>query len=115
VGKYPRLVYFAPALVGASDPRLVLRRLRRGRLHARGYSRSLPEVRRHAPDAGRGRARYVVLFRALALLDAWLAGRNARFQLFLSDGRARDGVRHYSVLGHAHDVLGHRAYRQSAF
>jgi hypothetical protein len=37
----------------------------------------LPEVRRHAPEAGRGRARHLVLLGAVAVLDARLAGEDA--------------------------------------
>ena len=36
-GKYPRLVHLAPALVGTSHPRLVLRRLRPDDRQPRGY------------------------------------------------------------------------------
>ena len=41
------------------------------------------EVRRHAHPAGRGRAGYLVLLRAVAVLHTGLAGKNQRAGIFL--------------------------------
>ena len=112
-GEHPRLVHLPPALVGPPHPGVVLRRLRRGHRRARNADR-LPEVRLHAPCAGRGRAGYLVLLRALAVLHARLAGADRRSVVFLSDQRAGDGLRHHLLLGRPHDLLGHRADGQAA-
>src|SRR6185437_6869012 len=61
--QYPRLVCIAPALVGASDSGLVLRRLRRNGCVARG-PRRVRKMRRKAA-AGSGRSGYVVQLRAM--------------------------------------------------
>ena len=112
-GEHPRLVHLPPALVGPPHPGVVLRRLRRGHRRARNADR-LPEVRLHAPDAGRGRAGYLVLLRAVAVLHARLAGADRRPVVFLPDQRAGDGLRHHLLLGRPHDLLRHRADGQAA-
>ena len=54
-------------------------------------------------QARRGRARHLVFFGALAVLDARLAGRNARAEAVLSDRRPGDRFRHHLLLGRADD------------
>ncbi len=50
---------------------------------------------------GSGRARHVVQFRAVAVFDARLAGRDRRPQALLSDDAADHGLRHSVLLGGA--------------
>ena len=82
--EHPPVVHLAPALVGASDPRLVPRRGR--------------DLRRHRAAGGRrlgarpGRARHLVLVRPVAVRDARLARRHARAARVLPDRRALDGA-----------------------
>ena len=59
--------------------------------------------RRCGADARRGRARHLVLLRAVALLDARLAGRDAGARALLSDERAGHRLRHHLLLGRPHD------------
>ena len=79
VGRQPaRLVHQPPAVVGPPDPGLVLagrrrRLLRSGRDAAVGL------------DAGRGRARHLVLVRAVAVLDDGLARGHRRPRALLPD------------------------------
>ena len=65
-------------------------------------------------DARRGRARHVVLLRAVAVLDARLAGADAGAEDVLSDQRARDRLRHHLLLGRAHDHDGPEVRRRRA-
>ena len=60
---------------------------------------------RHARDADarRGRARHLVLLRALAVLDAGLAGGDAGAEAPLQDRRAGHRLRHHLLLGRPHD------------
>ena len=106
-----RLVHLPPALVGPSDPRVVLRRLRPyDRLpHRRLRVRGVP-LQEHPPRERR--ARHLVLQRALAVLHARLAGQDGGSGLLLPDGRARHGLRHHLLLGRAHDLLRLRAYEE---
>jgi valyl-tRNA synthetase len=50
-----------------------------------------------------GRSRYLVLLRAVAVLDARLAGRNARAQALLPDRCLGDRFRHHLLLGRPDD------------
>ncbi len=70
------LVRVAPALVGAPHPGLVLRV--RGRDRGGRPSRPVRGVRRSGASPGRGRARHVVLVRAVAVRDARVAGQHGR-------------------------------------
>ena len=56
-----------------------------------------------AADARRGRARHVVLLGAVAVLDARLAGRDARTRPLLPDHHAGHRLRHHLLLGRPHD------------
>ncbi len=56
-----------------------------------------------ALDARRGRARHLVLIRAVAVLDARLARSHARARPLLPDRRSRHRLRHHLLLGRAHD------------
>ena len=58
----------------------------------------------------RGCARHMVFVRAVAVLDARLAGQYARAQALLSDLNAGDGLRHHLLLGRAHDDDGSPFY-----
>ena len=103
-GEHPRLVHQPPDLVGPPHPRLVLRRrgLRRDHRRGRGSGR-LPLLRRRAA-AGRGHPRHLVLVRAVAALDAGLAGRGRRGSAaLLPDAGDGDRLRHHLLLGRAHD------------
>ena len=101
-GEHPALVHFAPALVGPSNSGVV----RAGRQSAfvaeteDEASRSAATTRKsdqpikrlsrqqaatNRSNARRGRARHLVLLGAVAVLDAGLAGRDARAQALLSD------------------------------
>jgi valyl-tRNA synthetase len=59
--------------------------------------------RRVEPDPRRGRARHLVLFRAVAVLDARLAGRDAGAQALLPDRCAGHRLRHHLLLGRPDD------------
>ena len=101
--RHPALVHLPPALVGPPHPRLVrpgrrgLRRARRGG-GANGGGGAL-RPRRRGADAGRGRARHLVLQRPLALQHPRLAGADARAGPLLPRQRARHRVRHHLLLG----------------
>ena len=105
--QHPALVHLAPALVGASDPGLV----RPGRPRVRRRDRGGGARRRRAritasavrADARRGRARHLVLLGAVAVLDAGLAGADARARALLSGRRAGHRLRHHLLLGRADD------------
>ncbi len=105
-GEHPALVHLAPALVGPSDPGLV--RSRRQDLRRRGRGggarRSQDALRQGGcAEARRGRARHLVLLRAVAVLDARLARQDARARPLLPDRRAGHRLRHHLLLGRAHD------------
>ena len=66
--------------------------------------RPTPHYGKHdAAHARRGRPRHLVLLGAVAVLDARLAGRDARAQALLPDQRARHRLRHHLLLGRPHD------------
>ena len=69
---------------------------------------------RREADARRGRARHLVLLRAVAVLDARLAGADAGAEDVLSDQRAGDRLRHHLLLGRAHDHDGPEVRRRRA-
>ena len=105
-GEHPALVHLAPAVVGPSDPGLV--RARRQDLRRRGRGggarRSQDALRQGGcAEARRGRARHLVLLRAVAVLDARLARPDARARPLLPDRRAGHRLRHHLLLGRAHD------------
>ncbi len=58
---------------------------------------------RDVPQARRGRARHLVLLRAVAVLHARLAGRDAGGEALLPDQRAGHRLRHHLLLGRPHD------------
>ncbi len=62
----------------------------------------------------RRRARHLVLLRAVAVLDARLAGRDAGAQALLSDQRAGHRLRHHLLLGRPHDDDGAAFHARSA-
>ena len=80
-GKHPALVHLAPALVGPPNSGVVWagrQSLRRARAKAEAQARSRQALRQEGrAHARRGRARHLVLLRAVAVLDAGLAGRDA--------------------------------------
>ena len=78
---------------------------------ARERARALRRLRRAAAP-GRGRARHVVLERAVAVRDARLAGADRRAARLLPDRRARHGARHHLPLGRADDHDGDRVHRR---
>jgi valyl-tRNA synthetase len=88
-GEHPAVVRVAPAVVGPPDSGVVWagRRLCRGARRGRGAAEGRGEVgRRRRADARRGRARHLVLLGAVAVLDARLAGEDARaFKRFYPD------------------------------
>ena len=105
-GKHPAVVHLAPALVGASDSGVV----RAGRQsvrrddRSRGAKRGRQALRQEdCAHARRGRARHLVLVGAVAVLDAGLAGQDARTRALLSDVDAGHRLRHHLLLGRAHD------------
>ncbi len=128
-GQHPAVVRVAANLVGSSDSGVVragrqdLRRRDRGRCgcrrarplhrdrgnHRRGRprhrrrSRPPGPVRARLHQARRGCARHLVLFGAVAVLDAWLARRDAGAEALLSDLGARHRLRHHLLLGRADD------------
>ena len=88
-----------------------LRRGERGGSRGRG----LPPLRRAAEArAGRRRARHVVLLRAVAVLDARLAGRDGGAEALLPDGGARHRLRHHLLLGRPHDDDGSALHGERA-
>ena len=124
-GEHPALVRLAPALVGPPDPGLVRARgtvyrrgdrgsgcaaaladgVERGALteaEADGAGARSRQARRDL-HARRRRARHLVLLRALAVLDARLAGRDAGAEALLSDQRAGHRLRHHLLLGRPDD------------
>ena len=106
----PPLVHLPPALVGAPDPGLVLRRLR-GDLRRRGGARALRRLRRRAAPGG-GRARHLVQLGDLALRDARLARRHAGAARLLPDQlphhRPRDPLPLGGADGHDRDRVRRR-------
>src|SRR5690606_16586901 len=74
--EHPGLVRVAPALVGPPDPRVPLRELQRDPGEPRS-AEILLEMRLGSAAPGPGRARHLVLERALAVLDARLARSHA--------------------------------------
>ena len=129
-GQYPAVVRVAANLVGSSDSGLVRPGRQRSSL-PRPRTMSLPmrspttprskrsraeeghdiaadperraRFAREYHQARRGRARHLVLFGAVAVLDAGLAGRDAGAEALLSDQRAGHRLRHHLLLGRAHD------------
>ena len=73
------------------------------------------KVRQHAPHPRGGRARHLVLLRALAVLHARLARSGLRRpQVLVSHVRHGHGLRHHLLLGRAHDLLRHGADEEGA-
>ena len=104
-------MHLAPALVGAPDPGLLLRRLRRTSGRRRGSGR-LPEVRLVEDHAGDRRARHLVLLGALAVLDVRLAGRHRRPPGVLPDDDVDHRLRHPLLLGRPDDHAGASLHRR---
>ena len=96
--QHARLVHLAPAVVGSPDPGLVRAGRRGGCV---GPDESRRAGRRLA--AGRGRARHLVLFGAVAVLDPGLAGRHGRPREFYPTSVLLDRLRHHLLLGRADD------------
>ena len=96
---------------GTTTPGNVYVGARRGR-GARPGTRLARPRRGAAP--GRGRARHLVLVRALAVLDARLAGRDAGAGALLPDQRARHRLRHHLLLGRPHDHDGPEVHGRRA-
>ena len=104
-----RLEHLAPALVGASAPRLVLPRRPRHRRRVRAGG--LRRVRQDGARARPGRPRHVVLVGALAVRDARLAGRHARAAALLPGRPQHHRARDHPPLGEPHDLRRARALR----
>ena len=100
-GGDPALVHLASALVGTSDPRLVLRLRRHDRRRER--ARSVRRVRRPRAAPRRRRPRHVVLLGALAVRHARLAGRHRRRARVLPGPRQLDRARDHLPLGRPDD------------
>ena len=105
-GEHPALVHLAPTVVGPPDSGVV----RAGRQGVRRADRGRSAVgRRQAlwkedgAHARRGRARHLVLLRAVAVFDARLARQDGRAQALLPDVDAGHRLRHHLLLGRAHD------------
>ena len=135
-GEHPALVHLAPALVGPPDSGVVragrqgVRRRDRGRggwqrarllrraggHHARAGARDDAGCRqaRRLHHPRRRRARHLVFFGAVAVLDARLAGRDAGSEALLSDQRPGDGLGHHLLLGRADDDDGPALHEGSA-
>ncbi len=139
-GQHPAVVHFPANLVGPSNSGVVragrqdLRRRecgrcggrRAGALHRdRGdHRRGGPRHRRRSGAARalcervsasrRRRARHLVLFGAVAVLDLGLAGRDAGAQALLSDLDAGHRLRHHLLLGRAHDDDGAAFHERGA-
>ncbi len=109
-GRSARLEHLATALVGTPDPRVVLpgRTCHGG---ARGPGR-VCHLRRRRDRAGPRRPRHVVLFAALAVLDARLARRDDGARGLLSERGARDRLRDPLPVGRADDHVGDVARRR---
>ena len=124
-GEHPAVVRLAPALVGPPDSGLVRalgrglcrgergggfrrracrrRRARRAeRVRGRGFDRRSAASAHDLPARSR-RARHLVLLGPVAVLDARLAGRDARARPLLSDQRAGHRLRHHLLLGRPDD------------
>ncbi len=98
-GEHSQLADLAPALVGSSHPRVVLRRRRVDARVADG-SRRLSALRRpRAP--GHRRPRHVVLLGVVAVLDLGMAGPDRRAAEVLSHLGPRHRLRHPVLLGRA--------------
>ncbi len=101
-------VFVAETEAEAVEPK-ALRQTTTRRAGRSSTMRSARRLRRdHAGEARsglarRGRARHLVLLRAVAVLDAGLARRDARAQALLPDRRAGHRLRHHLLLGRAHD------------
>ena len=86
-------------------------RARKPKREAQARGKLGRDVQAHAR---RGRARHVVLLRAVAVLDARLAGADAGAEDVLSDQRAGHRLRHHLLLGRAHDDDGPEVRRRRA-
>ena len=124
-GEHPALVHLAAIVVGPPDSRLVragrqgVRRRDRGgggvaraRLLRRDRGDHADAGPRHGarsgepravPAARRGRARHLVLLRAVGVLDARLARQDAGARALLSDRHAGHRLRHHLLLGRPDD------------
>ena len=103
----PGLEHLAAALVGPPAAALVLpRRPRHLRLAAAGRLRRMRLGRARARS---GRARHLVLVRALAVRHARLAGADARARALLPRQRQLDRARDHPPLGEQDDLDGARA------
>src|SRR5919198_286427 len=77
-----------------------------------GDPAGLWRVRLHGAAPGRGRARHLVLVRALPVRDARLAGADARARALLPGRRAHDRARHHLPVGGPDDLRRARAPRR---
>ena len=102
-----RLEHLAPDLVGA--PAAALGVPRRAHHRHRNRARRLRGVRVGRADPQRGRARHLVLVRALAVRDARLAGRHRGSPDVLPGQPEHDGARHHPPLGEPDDLRRPRA------
>ena len=100
------MVHLAPALVGAPDPGLVLRRVRRD-LRRRDRTGAVRRVRGRSASGGR-RPRHLVQLGALALRRSWVARGHARAQGLLSDELPHDRAGDPLPVGRAHGDDGDR-------
>ncbi len=111
--QHPGLERLPPAVVGPSDPGLVLPgRPRDGERQPRrphGVRGLRPAGRRARP--GPRHLRYLVQLGSVAVLDPRLARANGRHGALLPGLGDGDGLRHPVLLGRANDDAGHRADR----
>jgi valyl-tRNA synthetase len=99
----PRLVHFAPGVVGPPHPGVVRRRgqgLRGAQYGRRGEAGR--QASQRAP-AGRRRPRHLVLVGAVVPCDAGLAATNARVADVPAELGADHRLRHHLLLGRPHD------------
>ena len=82
---------------------------------SRGQGRGARAIRpRRSADPGRGRAGHLVQLRAVAVLDAGLAGEDQGAGALLSGRRAGHRLRHHLLLGRADDDAGHPLHGRGA-
>ncbi len=124
--QHPGLVHLAPVVVGPPHPGLVRQRGQRLRRPQQGRSAGQVQpdaARQHegglesdplGTPAGRGRARYLVLLRPVAVLDARLAGGQSGVAPLSAVQCAGDGLRHHFLLGGAHGDDDAAIHRQGA-
>ena len=110
--EHPGLVHLASAVVGPSDPRVLLRQRpyhRRARCAER-----VQDMSEQGADPGSGHPRHLVQLWPVAVLDAGLARADQGARDVLSEQRARHGARHHLLLDRPHDDDGPALHEEGA-